>query len=74
MVEGDMAGRRACAGRDARLGLYPVASVTIYTAILERLASFMITPVRCGSLVSRRAAVLDRPGTNKIKLQNASMG
>ena len=71
MVEGDMAGRRACAGRDARLGLYPVASVTIYTAILERLASFMITP---GSLVSRRAAVLDRPGTNKIKLQNASMG
>jgi hypothetical protein len=72
MVEGDMAGRRACAGRDARLGLYPVASVTIYTAILERLASFMITP---GSLVSRRAACsTDRPGANKIKLQNASMG
>ena len=63
MVEGDMAGRRACAGRDARLGVYPVASVTIYTAVLERLG-----------LLHDHTLDLDRPGTNKIKLQNASMG
>ena len=68
MVEGDMAGRRACAGRDARLGLYPVVSVTIYTAIFGK------TWPHDHTWIFRLVAQLDRRRTNKIRLQNASMG